>query len=84
MRHRIAILLGASIVAGLFCTSWLLVNGPLAHLFRSPAESYFGLLTITVVCISLVAGTIAGVWDSSKKEAPRRHLHHRFRPLHHH
>jgi hypothetical protein len=84
MRHRIVILFGGAVLAGLFCAAWLLVNGPLAHLFRSPAESYLGILTIMIVCISLVTGMIVGAWDASKEEAHRKHLNHRFRPLLHH
>ncbi len=83
MRHRIAILLGGAILVGLFCATWLLVNGPLAHLFRSPAESRFGMLTIMIVCSSLVIGTIVGAWDAREEETPRKRLHHRFRPVLH-
>lgn len=84
MRHRIAILLGFAIFGGLSCTTWLLVSGPLAHLFRSPAESYLGMLTIMIVCLSLVAAMVVSVWDATQQEAPRTHLHHRFRPRLHH
>ncbi|MGC2614628.1 MAG: hypothetical protein WA354_11400 [Terracidiphilus sp.] len=83
MKHRIEILAACAILAGLGLATWLLVSGPLAHLFRSTAESYFGMLTIMIVCISLVTGTVVGAWDASL-EAPRKHLHHRLRPLLHH
>ena len=83
MKHRIEILAACAILAGLFTATWLLATGPLAHLFRSPAESYFGMVVIMIVCISIVTGTVVGAWDADQ-QAPRKHLHHRLRPLLHH
>lgn len=84
MRHRIAILLAASILVGLFCAAWFLVSGPLASQFHSAFETFYAVMTIMLVCISIVTGAIVGAWDASQEAAPRKHLHHRLRPLLHH
>jgi uncharacterized protein YneF (UPF0154 family) len=84
MKHRIEILAAGAILAGLFLGTWLLLTGPLAGQFQSPAESYFGMLAIMIVCVSIVAGTVVGAWDTNQEATPRKHLHHRLRPLLHH
>jgi hypothetical protein len=84
MKHRIEILAAGAILAGLCLATWLVGTGPLADHFQSQAEAYFGMLVIMIVCVSIVTGTVVGAWDSSQEAAPRRHLHHRFRPVLHH
>ena len=84
MKHRIEILAAASILVGLWLATWLLVTGPLADHFQSPAESYLGMLVIMIACVSVVAGTVIGAWDANEESTPRKHLHHRLRPLLHH
>jgi hypothetical protein len=84
MRHRIAILLAGSIIVGLFCAAWLLVTGPLASQLHSTYETFYAVMTIMLVCISIVTGVVVGAWDANKEaSAPRRHLHHRLRPVLH-
>jgi len=85
MKHRGAILLAAGIalLAGLWWSIWHLVTGPLAHLVHSRAQTGFAVLTITLVCVSLVTGIVVGEWDALKEE-PRKHRRIMFRPLLHH
>jgi len=83
MRHRIAILLGAAIFIGLFLVSWLVVSGPLTHMFHSRVESSAAMLTIMLVCVAIIAGVIVGAWDASQ-EVPRTHHHISFHALFHH
>jgi hypothetical protein len=84
MRHRIAILLAGSILVGLFCAAWLIVTGPLASKLHSASETFYAVTMIMIVCISIVTGVVVGAWDASKEvPAPRKHLHHRLRPVLH-
>jgi hypothetical protein len=83
MKHRFEILLAAAIILGIACAAWVLVTGPIASLVDSPYESFYAMMTILLVCISIVTGAVIGAWDATR-EVPRAHHHIRFRTLFHH
>ena len=83
MRHRVEILIAAAMIAGLAWATWLLVSGPLANHFHSGYQIFYAVITMMLVFISIVIGTVVGVWDIAQ-EAPHPHHHISFRALFHH
>jgi hypothetical protein len=83
MRHQIEVILGIAILAGLGFATWTLVTGPLADHFHSHLQAFYGALTMMLIVLAIVTGTIIGAWDA-KQETPRSHHHFHFRELFHH
>lgn len=82
MRHRVEIFLAAAILAVLAWTAWVLVTGPLAPLVDSRYETFYAMMTIMVVCISIVSGVVVGAWDATQK-TPHHHPHLTLRSMSH-
>lgn len=88
MTHRIAFLVPAAIacLASLTWIAWLLVTGPMAPVIHSGAEAIFGVFTIVLICVSIIAATLVGSWNLVPKGPelhPRPHHFGHHRPLHH-
>lgn len=83
MRHQIEVILAIAILAGLGFATWTLVTGPLADHFHSRFQAFYGALTMMLIFLSIVTGTVVGAWDASQ-QAPRPHHHFSFHKLLHH
>ena len=84
MKNPVAIL--SAVVIAFACVLcwpvWLLVTGPLAQFVHPGFETYYGVFTIVLLCVSAIAGVLVGAWNVSYAE-PRKHRHFHLRPLLH-